>query len=85
MISKIIYESIKQKKFKIKLENKEGCCICGINNAMGWFIKKDILSKSFTDYTFMKNKNSKWICFYCKELFKTTKVAILFSNYACRK
>lgn len=66
MISKLIVEAIEQKKHDDKIENQ--CCLCGIKKAFKFEKRDKIISHSFTDYNYMKNKDSQFICGYCKKL-----------------
>jgi hypothetical protein len=65
-ISKLIIESIEQKKYKDIINNN--CCICGIEKANYFENRNKVLSTSFTDYSFMVNKDSQYICDYCQKL-----------------
>jgi CRISPR type IV-associated protein Csf1 len=65
-ISKIIVQAIENKKYDDVIEDK--CCLCGIEKANKFENKKNILSKSFTDYNRMKYRCSEKICNYCIKL-----------------
>jgi CRISPR type IV-associated protein Csf1 len=66
MISKKIVESIEQKKYEDNIANS--CCLCGVDKAFKFEKRNKILSQSFTDFNFMKNRDSQFVCGYCEKL-----------------
>ncbi|HEY0087612.1 MAG TPA: hypothetical protein VGB37_02145 [Candidatus Lokiarchaeia archaeon] len=66
MITKNIVEAIEQKQYIDDIENE--CCLCGIKKAFKFKKRNKILSASFTDFNFMKNRDSQFICGYCEKL-----------------
>jgi len=66
IISKFIVNAIEQKK-DIDLISGE-CCFCGKIESEKFHEKNKILSKSFTEYNYMKNKNCEFVCEYCRKL-----------------
>lgn len=64
----MIIEAIENRQYEDIIKNE--CCLCGITKAYKFKDRKEILSKSFTDYNLMRAKNSKSICGYCEKLVK---------------